>query len=390
MRVALTDRFVASAKAGDRADFFDTVAKGLSLRVSAKGAKSWCYNFTRGGKRGRATLGSYPAKTLAEARALAVEARSAMEEGRDPRDLVGARTAAAMTVRDLFESYLADHVRVNLRTAVETERRVRRNILPVIGTMALAELHRRDINRVLQPILKRDAPIEANLVFANMRGMLRWGVRTGYLDHSPAAGMMRPATAKAGERVLADEEIGLLWNNATLAKSVTKQRIIRLCLITGQRVGEVAGMRRAEIDLATGTWLLPPTRTKNKSAHTVPLPDLALGIIKEALAERGDSPLVFGVEPPSPRAITRFVSRNTCLGLAHWSMHDLRRTVLSKMAALGVAPIVIGHIANHLTTTKAGVTFAVYVKHSYDNEKRGALNLWADRLVALVEGRGNG
>jgi integrase len=237
---------------------------------------------------------------------------------------------------------------------------------------------------VLQPILKRDAPIEANLVFADMRGMLRWGVRTGYLDHSPAVGMSRPATTRAGERVLSDAEIGLLWINPTLAKSVTKQRIIRLCLITGQRVGEVAGMRRAEIDLATGTWALPPTRTKNKSAHIVPLPDLALGIIRVALAEAGDSLLVFGVEPPSPRAMARFIGRYKCLGLAHWSIHDLRRTALSKMAALGVAPIVIGHIANHLTTTKAGVTFAVYVKHSYDNEKRQALQLWADRLLTIV------
>ena len=65
--------------------------------------------------------------------------------------------------------------------------------------------------------------------------------------------------------------------------------------------------------------------------------------------------------------------------------HDLRRTVLTQMAALGVEPVVLGHVANHRTTTRAGITLAIYVKHSYDAEKRRALKLWADRLAAIVE-----
>jgi hypothetical protein len=72
------------------------------------------------------------------------------------------------------------------------------------------------------------------------------------------------------------------------------------------------------------------------------------------------------------------------LGLDRWTAHDIRRTVLTKMAELGVAPIVLGHVANHRTTTKAGVTLGIYVQHAYEREKREALELWANRLQKII------
>jgi integrase len=83
------------------------------------------------------------------------------------------------------------------------------------------------------------------------------------------------------------------------------------------------------------------------------------------------------------RTITRAQER---FGIAQFSAHDLRRTALTGMAKLGVAPIVLGHVANHRTTTKAGVTLGVYVQHAYEREKREALELWADRLQGIVSG----
>jgi integrase len=303
MKINLTDRFVAGAKANaaGRADYFDSTARGLSLRVSGTGVKSWCYHLTRNGKRERITLGSYPAIGLADARRLAVEARGALEGGKDPRDLVTARQRGAMTVNDLFEIYLTEHIRINLRTAIETERRCRKNILPVIGAVPLANIHRRDITRTVQAVLMRDAPIEATLVFANLRAMLRWGVRQGYLDHNPIIGMQKPASARVGERVLSDEEIRTLWNRLPVAlpRSVTRQRILKLCLITGQRVGEIAGMRRAELNLEARTWSLPGSRTKNKHAHLVPLSRLAVGIGGRRKSHRSLSDLA-GMTPKHP------------------------------------------------------------------------------------------
>jgi integrase len=230
------------------------------------------------------------------------------------------------------------------------------------------------------------------LVFADLRAMLRWGVRQGYLDHNPIIGMQKPASAQVGERVLSDEEIRTLWNRLPVAlpSSVTRQRILRLCLLTGQRVGEVAGMRLLELNLGARTWSLPGSRTKNKHPHLVPLSDLAVGIIREAIADAGESPFVFpvGDASASPNRLARAVARAD-FGLAHFSPHDLRRTTLTAMASMGVPPIVLGYVANHRTTTKAGITLAVYSKHTYESEKRTALEAWADRLLAIV-GQGAG
>jgi integrase len=242
---------------------------------------------------------------------------------------------------------------------------------------------------VLDPIIERDCPIEANRVFEDLRAGLRWAVARGDLDRSPTDGMNAPATPRRRERVLSDDEVRQLWNALpqVLAKSKACQRIVKLCLVTGQRVGEVAGMTRAELDLATREWNLPGARTKNAHPHAVPLSKLAVDIIEEALADAGGSAFVFPSRsgPLPPDAATRSLARAQArFGLEHWVAHDLRRTAITGMARLGVAPIVLGHVANHRTTTKAGVTLGIYSHHDYAAEKRQALDMWAERLVEIV------
>jgi integrase len=149
--------------------------------------------------------------------------------------------------------------------------------------------------------------------------------------------------------------------------------------VTGQRVGEVAGIRPAELDLDRRVWAIPAARTKNGYPHSVPLTDLAIEII-------GEPSEGYEVGRYVSQAIQRAQAR---FGLEHWTPHDLRRTALTKMAELGVPPIVLGHIANHRTTTKAGITLGVYVQHQYEREKREALELWADRLQGIISGPAN-
>jgi integrase len=382
MRVALTDRFIAGAKAKTRTEFFDSRVAGLSLRVSPT-ARNWAFHFTTtAGKRARLTLGAFPAITLAGARGLALEAQAAVQAGEDPR----AAKAGGMTVAALIENYLTKHVRPNLRSAKQAERRLRSRVIPVIGNVRLADVHRRDVNRVLDPIIDRGCPIEANRVFAAVHAVLRWAVARGDLDRDPIAGMDAPAPERSRDRVLSDAEIKKLWKvlPKALPRQVDCQRILRLCLTTGQRVGEVAGMRRDELDLGARIWTLPGARTKNGHPHSVPLSDLAIGIIRQSLADAGDRQLLFAT---SAAAVGRFVDRAE-FGIAHFTPHDLRRSVLTGMAVLGVEPVVLGHVANHRTTTRAGITLSVYVKHGYEAEKRRALDLWADRLAAIVSDKG--
>ena len=268
MRIALTDRFVAGTKAGTRTELTDSRVTGLSLRISPT-AKSWAFHFTTAaGKRARLTLGPFPAVTLAGARGLALQAQAAVQAGADPRT----SKAGAMTVATLVESYLAKHVRPNLPSAKQVERRLRKNVLPLVGSVRLADLHRRDINRVLDQIVGRGQLEEANRVFGDIRAVLRWAVARGGLDRDPGAGMDAPSPTRWRDRVLNDAEIRRLWHvlPTALPRQIDCQRVLRLCLLTGQRVGEVAGMRRDELDLNTRTWALAGVRTKNGHPHSVP------------------------------------------------------------------------------------------------------------------------
>jgi integrase len=142
-------------------------------------------------------------------------------------------------------------------------------------------------------------------------------------------------------------------------------------------------MTQSELDRKHKLWKLPGARTKNGHAHVVPLSPLAIELIGKADGEQ-----VFPNNTHDPSlAISRIIYRvQPRFGIPHWTVHDLRLTTLTGMAKLGVAPIVLGHIANHRTTTKAGMTLSVYVHHAYEKEKREALELWADRLQGIIAG----
>ncbi|PAP92164.1 tyrosine-type recombinase/integrase [Mesorhizobium wenxiniae] len=415
--IELTDRFCQTAKAvdGNQTDYFDTVVKGLSLRASPAGTKAFYLNYTRpaDGKRARMKIGRYgegdPKLTLAKARDKARSARGEIREGTDP--LVEKRAlAASQTVADLIDNYVARQAATK-RSGDEIARRLRKNVKDVIGTIKLAELHRRDITKCIDAVKDRGAHVEANRIFEDVRAMVRWARGRGDLDSNLVEGMRRPTETTERDRVLSAGEIRTMW--ATLADADMREstrRVVRLCLVTAQRVGEVSGMTRDEIDLDGKLWTIPAERSKNGREHVVPLSDMAIDIVKEqmadaeALAARKDRDVAAFVFPgPGARAavtgaaIAKAVKREevtkrgvvTIMGISPWTPHDLRRTAATHMEEIGISPFVIGHVLNHVSATKASITSRVYARYDYAREKREALDLWADRLVALVEGRGN-
>jgi integrase len=350
--------------------------------VTEHGHRSWCFHYrTPGdGKRVRLSLGTYPGTSLAAARGRAIEARSHVEAGTDPRSIIQA--TASMTFAALIETFLADPGREALRSKGQVERRLRKNVLPVIGLIKLSELRRRDVRNVIDPILRRGRPIEANRVFEDTRTAIRWAVVNEYLDANPLDGMSKPAKERRGDRVLSDDEIRALWRALPQALPAECQTIVKLCLTCGQRLGEVTGLRRGEVDFAAHEWRLPAARVKNKSPHTVPLSDLALRLIREVMPAKGDA--IFSLTMAEVSQKIFHANLRKAFGIEPWSAHDLRRTCLNNLAKLGVSPHIIAHVANHRSITKSGVTFAHYVTHSFEREKREALNLWADRLTAII------
>jgi integrase len=399
-RILLTERFIAGVKtAGEYPDF---QVRGLRLRVLPSGLKDWSLRYTspRDGSRQRLGLGMYPATSLAQARGKALEAKGMLDARQDPRLVLAAAATGAMTVSHLIDSYLEKHVRPNLRSHAEVERRLRKNVEPLIGGMKLGDLHRRDCARVVDAVMARGAPREASHVHADIGALLNWAVGRGDLEHSPAAGLRRPAEPTSRDRVLNDLEIHKLWSAlpAVLAPSPGIVNVLRLCLVTGARVGEVAGMERRELNLPAGIWSLPPSRVKNATAFVVPLSDLAISIIREALLAAGNSSFVFpspsGNGPLTSLQVAQTLARAVVptakhplgrLGIPHFRAHDLRRTCLDYMAKLGIAPMTIGHCANHRSIFKAGVTFSSYVQHTFEPEKRQAFDLWTSRLLAIID-----
>ncbi|MFD1982401.1 tyrosine-type recombinase/integrase [Mesorhizobium newzealandense] len=412
--IELTDRFCQTAKAvdGKQTDYFDTVVKGLSLRASPAGTRAFYLNYTRpgDGKRARMKIGRYgegdPKLTLGKAREKAREGRGGIGDGHDP--LVEKRAlAASQTVSDLIDNYVARHASTK-RSGDEIARRLRKNVSEIIGTIKLADLHRRDLTRCIDAVKDRGAHVEANRIFEDMRAMVRWARGRGDLDENLVEGMRRPTETAERDRVLSAGEIKTMWAalpDADMREST--RRILRLCLVTAQRVGEVAGMVRDEIDLDQRLWTIPPARAKNKREHVVPLSATAVAIIREQIAavdalddrkDRTPTPFIFP-GPGSRSAVTgasipKAVKReevikrgvSIIMGIAPWTPHDLRRSAATHMEEIGISPFIIGHVLNHVSATKASITSRVYARYDYAKEKREALERWADRLESIIKG----
>lgn len=237
---------------------------------------------------------------------------------------------------------------------------------------------------------------------AYLRRFFNWCTERGYLKDNPISGLKPPGQAKDRDRVLDDAEALEVWRAAEAMSGVFGP-MVKLLLLTGQRLNEVAGMRWAEINTDRATWVLPSERTKNKREHEVPLTKTALDIlaaIPRMSADGKPSPLVFTTTGRTP--VSGFSRAKKTIDAAildarqeqdpeaepmpHWTFHDLRRTVTTGLAKMGVHPHVADALLNHKSGTITGVA-AVYNRHAYLDERRRALEAWEAHVLALAEGK---
>lgn len=242
------------------------------------------------------------------------------------------------------------------------------------------ELGQHHVHGLLQGIIARGAPIAANRTFAMLRKVFNFAIARGIIQHNPCHGLARPAREHQRDRVLAPTELRLVWQ-AFDAEGFLVSSLFRLHLLTAQRGGELRMMRWEDVDLDTGWWTIPASHAKNGLAHRVPLVPDAVHLLRQ-IHPASSSPWVFGSSrTDGPRnTIAKALQRvRTASGVAFWP-HDLRRTAASHMTSLGVPRLTVAKILNH---AEQGVT-AVYARHSYDREKRAALDVWALALNAMV------
>lgn len=411
MAKALTVKQIEALSGGQsRSEVPDPLLPGLYIVVQPSGAKSWAIRYRHQGKPRKLTLGAYPAIDLASARELGRTALRASAEGRDPAgEKRVARHAAARAASeptdllpDVVDQFIARYVKSNNRasTAAETERLLRKDVVPEWRGRRVQEIAKKDVLALLDKIVDRGAAIGANRTLAAMRRMFNWCVDRGLLEASPCDRVRAPTGERSRDRVLTDAELAEVWH-ASEKIGWPFGPMVQVLMLTAQRRGEVAGMRWPEIDLEQALWVIPRERSKNGIAHEVPLSPNVVALLEGLPHIRSQAGFVFTTTGESivtgysrakfrldkeimdhrQEAAAEFDDPDRKVeAMTPWTIHDLRRTAATGMARLGIAVPVVEKVLNHTSGSFAGVA-GVYQRHSFSEEKRDALSRWAQLIT---------
>lgn len=390
----------------ERREIRDGGCMGLYLVIQVSGFKSFAMRFRRpDGRPAKLTLGPVDLSgdhndeaiigtplTLASARHLASEINRQRARGQDVhRRVQGSGSMFVHVARD----FIKDHAKPKLRRWQQQARMLgfTEDLEVIRGGLAerwskkdIEAITSHDVHTLIDECRRKGVPglgrhnvgssdPRARAVYACLSKMFSWALQHRRVEKNPCAGVHKPAAPMARDRVLTDNEIKAFWAASSLEPQGS---LLKLLLLTGCRLNEVAGMQRAE--LSGDQWTIPGSRTKNHRVHVVSLSPLAL---RQVPTGEGDG-LVFtnGSTPISgwSKIKKRLDQR---MKIPAWRLHDLRRTAATGMAGLGVAPHVVEAAINHVSGAKSGVA-GTYNRHAYAEEKKAALALWADHIRRIT------
>jgi integrase len=373
----------------DEAFFWDEDIVGLAVRLRRdRKASRWIFQYRHGRQQRRITIGALTAISATQARKAAADLHAKAHLGADPAgEKAEGRAPAAETVGALLRSYLP-HKREQLgaRSYVEVERHLLKHCKP-LHSLPIAKLDRRAIASRKAAIAMKSGNVTANRVHASLSAFLSWCMQEGLIDSNPALGATN-YPEKSRERVLGDHELKAIWTATSGDDDYSAA--VRLLILTGCRLNEIAALRWSE--LVDDRIVLPPSRTKNGRQHVVPLAPVARDILARR-PTRPDRDLIFGRRHDRP--LRGWTVLKTALDkrieegghkIEQWTHHDLRRTVATRMAELGVQPHIIEAVLNHQSGHRGGIA-GIYNRATYAREVAAALALWDEHISALVEGR---
>ncbi len=407
MRAKITKRQVDSIQPEAKDIFlWDTDIRGFGLKVTPTGTKTYLFQYRMGGRghpTRRYTIGPHGPLTPDEARNMALELRAKIAKGIDPgrERAEGRRKALAggpKAIGPLAELFIQREC-PRLARGADVASVVRREILPHWNDVPIIDLRKRDALALTDALVDAGKPAAALKLYEVIKRIGNWLVERDELEVSPFANMKPPASKAVRDRALSREEISCLWSACNQIGHPFGP-LVQLLLLTGQRRNEVADMRWSEIDFEAREWIIPGHRSKNDKPHLVPLTVPALNILESLL--RFDGPHVFtttsGKRPFAgfskakarlDRLMVAVMEDKQRLGaeraestvdVESWRLHDLRRTMRTGMAALGVPEIVCEKVLNH----QPDMLIRTYNVHAYDAEKRGALERWALHVMDVV------
>lgn len=375
---------------------------GLYVAVLPSGVVSFRFDYRFNGRRETLTLGTYgPAGiTLAEARGSLVDARRLIASGVSPaaekrkkKDAVASAKSFGHWARDWIEKYkMAESTRAMRRSVLE------RDLLPAFDKRKLAEVTEADLRTLCDKIVARGAPATAVHAREIVMGVFDWAILKGEKVANPAHAV-RPcsiATFEARERALSPDEVGIAFRLLEqVATYPTNRLALRLVLLTMIRKGMLIGAMWDEIRWQDAIWEVPAARMKARKAHLVYLSQQALDILIALKTCAGSSPYIVPGRYDGDRSIsmatlnqvtkligTRAVEQS--LPLAHFTVHDLRRTASTLLHEAGFNS---DWIEKCLAHEQRGVR-AVYNKAEYASQRRDMLQQWADMVDSWIAGPG--
>ena len=397
MQVRFTARKIAHLPIPEtgQVDYFSDNEPGFAVRVSHGGSKTFFVKYVHAGKQRRMSLGHFPrvggneerSQSLADARREMLAIKAAVSKGRDPaaeRQAERRTAITAPTFKDLADEFLKRHAigrdpnEPHKRTWKE-DRRIIETYLKGWHRRKAESITRREVIALLDDIADY-APTMANRVLACLRKVYNFGITKDLVTNNPAHQVPPPGGAeRSRDRVYNAEETRKLW----AAFDGPTGDIYRLVLITGQRLGEVAGMMWNEIDFDNAIWTLPAARMKSKRVHIVPFSKPALDVLRKV--PRLDDMFVFpSLRPGLPvKNLGKAVERvKAASGVADFRSHDLRRTCGTGITSLGFSRFIMDRCLGHI---EPGVG-SRYDRHDYLNEKAAALATWGAKLNEILTG----
>jgi integrase len=387
----LTAKSVASLTldgAKDRAWFDDDVA-GFGVRLREGGSGTWIYRYRVGKQQRSITLGSTAAVPFALARKNAGELEARVRLGGDPAmDKRTARVETENTFGAVARQYYEAKQKEWRPKSRAAATRHLFNFSTGLHGRPITAITQRDVALLLNKIAAASGDVTANRLRATLTGLWAWAIRQG-LPLTNVASNTDKRKEASRDRVLSESELAAIWK---ACGDDDFGRVIKLLILTGQRENEIARLRWDEVH--DDQIILTPDRTKNKRAHVIPLAPLARKIIGPRSNHRIH---VFGRDDTGFHGLGNAKGRLAkCVAIAPWVIHDIRRSVATKMAesppekgrrkeegGLGIPPHVVEAVLNHVSGHKAGVA-GIYNRASYSKEKREALDLWARHVMKVV------